>query len=95
MQSERAKYFMSTHFWGPAANWGFVAAGLIDTQKPAEKVSMNMTGVLCVYSALFMRFATQIRPANTLLFACHATNEAVQLYQLQRCYRARLPAPAT
>ena len=48
-----------------------------------------MHAVLCVYSALFMRFATQIRPKNYLLLACHATNEVVQLYQLRRYYRGR------
>ena len=36
-----------------------------------------------------MRFATQIRPKNYLLLACHATNEVVQLYQLRRYYRGR------
>lgn len=43
-----------------------------------------MTGVLCVYSVLFMRFAWVIQPRNYLLFACHASNEAVQLNQLRR-----------
>ena len=48
-----------------------------------------LLAVLCVYSALFMRFATQIRPKNYLLLACHATNEVVQLYQLRRYYHGR------
>ena len=29
----------TTHFWGPVANWGFVLAGLADSQKPAEVCS--------------------------------------------------------
>nr|GMD94890.1 mitochondrial pyruvate carrier 1-like [Ipomoea batatas] len=33
----------TTHFWGPVANWGFVVAGLVDTQKPPEMISGNMT----------------------------------------------------
>lgn len=45
-----------------------------------------MTISLCLYSALFMRFALVVQPRNLLLFACHATNEALQLYQLQRVY---------
>lgn len=24
------------HFWGPLANWGFVAAGIMDSNKPPE-----------------------------------------------------------
>jgi hypothetical protein len=40
--------------------------------------------VLCVYSALFMKFAIDVQPRNYLLFACHATNEVCQLVQLGR-----------
>jgi len=36
------------------------------------------------FSGLFMRFAWRVQPRNYLLFACHASNETVQLYQLQR-----------
>ncbi|CAN1129987.1 Mitochondrial pyruvate carrier 1, partial [Linum perenne] len=78
----------TTHFWGPIANWGFVAAGLADMQKPPEMISGNMTGVMCVYSALFMRFAWMVQPRNYLLLACHASNESVQLFQLSRWARA-------
>ena len=39
---------------------------------------------MCLYSALFMRFAWRVQPRNYLLFSCHASNEAVQLYQLSR-----------
>ncbi|RDX88364.1 Mitochondrial pyruvate carrier 1, partial [Mucuna pruriens] len=74
----------TTHFWGPVANWGFVAAGLLDMSKPPEMISGNMTAVMCVYSALFMRFAWMVQPRNYLLLSCHASNEAVQLYQLSR-----------
>ncbi|KAL6175018.1 hypothetical protein ACLB2K_051661 [Fragaria x ananassa] len=74
----------TTHFWGPVANWGFVAAGLADMSKPPEKISGNMTAAMCVYSALFMRFAWMVQPRNYLLLACHVSNETVQLYQLSR-----------
>ncbi|KAF9667996.1 hypothetical protein SADUNF_Sadunf15G0080900 [Salix dunnii] len=74
----------TTHFWGPVANWGFVAAGLADMEKPPEMISGNMTGAMCVCSALLMRFAWMVRPRNYLLLACHASNETVQLYQLSR-----------
>ncbi|EME32014.1 Mitochondrial pyruvate carrier 1 [Galdieria sulphuraria] len=74
----------TTHFWGPVANWGFVLAGLVDMYKPTEYVSVPMTSALCLYSGLFMRFAWRVQPRNYLLFACHCSNETVQLYQLQR-----------
>lgn len=35
-----------------------------------QKISGNMTGAMCIYSALFMRFALAIQPRNYLLFAC-------------------------
>ena len=64
----------TTHFWGPAANWGLVIAGLLDANKPPEKISANMTGVLFFYSCFFMRFAWRVQPRNYLLFACHFCN---------------------
>ncbi|GAV64304.1 UPF0041 domain-containing protein [Cephalotus follicularis] len=72
------------HFWGPALQWGVPVAAVLDTQKPPEMISGNMTAVLCVYSALFMRFAYMVQPRNYLLLACHVSNETVQLYQLSR-----------
>ncbi|KAG2499653.1 hypothetical protein HYH03_002591 [Edaphochlamys debaryana] len=92
----------TTHFWGPVANWGFVIAGLADMQKAPEIISPNMTGVMCVYSLLFMRFAWEVKPRNYLLLACHASNEVVQLTQLSRWYAwssaqkdaGAVPAPA-
>eukprot|EP00244_Chara_vulgaris_P011946 TRINITY_DN6095_c0_g1_i1.p2 TRINITY_DN6095_c0_g1~~TRINITY_DN6095_c0_g1_i1.p2 ORF type:complete len:134 (+),score=23.49 TRINITY_DN6095_c0_g1_i1:245-646(+) len=76
----------TTHFWGPVANWGFVLAGLADMRKPPDMISGNMTSAMCVYSGLFMRFAWMVQPRNYLLFACHASNESVQMYQLSRWY---------
>ncbi|KAF2350244.1 Mitochondrial pyruvate carrier [Trinorchestia longiramus] len=36
---------------------------------------------LCLYSAVFMRFAIKVKPQNMLLFACHVTNEIAQITQ--------------
>ncbi|PIA64524.1 hypothetical protein AQUCO_00100180v1 [Aquilegia coerulea] len=63
--------------------------GLVDAQKPPELISANMTGVMCVYSALFMRFAWMVQPRNYLLLASHTTNETVQLYQFSRWAKAQ------
>ena len=64
----------TTHFWGPVANWGFVLSGIMDRNKPPEKISARMTAVLVVYSTLFMRFAWMVTPRNFILLACHAAN---------------------
>ncbi|ORX56226.1 UPF0041-domain-containing protein [Hesseltinella vesiculosa] len=74
-------YITSTHFWGPVANWGIPLAALGDIKKDASLISGNMTGALCLYSALFMRFALAVQPKNYLLFACHFVNEGAQLTQ--------------
>jgi len=81
----------TTHFWGPVANWGFVVAAMADMKKPPQHISINMTSVLCVYSLLFMRFSWMVQPRNYLLLACHASNEAAQLFQLQRALRYHPP----
>ncbi|KAI8065119.1 hypothetical protein BC940DRAFT_304831 [Gongronella butleri] len=78
---EFRNYFMSTHFWGPVANWGIPIAAIGDTQKDASLISGNMTAALTLYSALFMRFALAVQPRNYLLFACHFVNEGAQLTQ--------------
>lgn len=67
----------------------FASQGILDAQKPPEMISPNMTSVLCIYSALFMRFALAIQPRNLLLFGVHATNEVVQLNQLRRWSQSR------
>lgn len=76
---------MTTHFWGPAANWGFVVAALMDiSDKKPEQISTRMSAVLAVYSALFMRFAWKVSPRNYLLLACHTCNCAAQLYLVNK-----------
>uniref|UniRef100_A0A2P2I7H7 Mitochondrial pyruvate carrier n=2 Tax=Hirondellea gigas TaxID=1518452 RepID=A0A2P2I7H7_9CRUS len=74
-------YLASTHFWGPIANWGIPIAAMADIKKPPEMISGKMTFALCLYSAMFMRFAIKVQPRNLLLFSCHITNETLQLMQ--------------
>ncbi|CAJ1791718.1 unnamed protein product [Sphenostylis stenocarpa] len=74
----------TAHFWGPAVNWGIPIATVVDTRKPAETINGRMTTVMCVYSALYMRFAWMVQPRNIHLLICHASNETLQLYQLSR-----------
>ncbi|CAL00701.1 pyruvate transporter MPC1 [Aspergillus niger CBS 101883] len=74
-------YFCSTHFWGPASNFGIPIAAVMDTQKDPEIISGQMTGALVIYSGTFMRYALAVSPKNYLLFACHAVNFSAQLTQ--------------
>ncbi|XP_066993826.1 mitochondrial pyruvate carrier 1 [Anabrus simplex] len=78
---EFREYLMSTHFWGPVANWGIPIAAIADTQKSPEIISGKMTIALTLYSCMFMRFAWKVQPRNMLLFACHFTNTAAQTVQ--------------
>ncbi|XP_073100875.1 mitochondrial pyruvate carrier 1-like isoform X1 [Elaeis guineensis] len=75
--------------FGTVNTFGHWDMGLVDTQKPPEMISGNMTAVMCVYSGLFMRFAWMVQPRNYLLLACHTSNESVQLYQLSRWAKAQ------
>jgi len=79
-----ADYFCSTHFWGPASNFGIPIAAVLDTQKDPEIISGRFTGVLVVYSAVFMRYAMSVSPRNYLLFTCHAVNCGAQATQMYR-----------
>ena len=78
----------TVHFWGPLANWGLVLAGILDANKPPEKISANMTTVLFFYSCLFMRFALRVQPKNYMLFTCHLSNASCQGYLLYRKFKA-------
>ncbi|CAK8541136.1 unnamed protein product [Lathyrus sativus] len=79
----------TTHFWGPTFNWSLPIAAAMDTQKPPEKISVNMTTGMCLYSGIFMRFAWVVKPRNIHLLICHMSNETVQLYQLSRWIRSQ------
>ncbi|KNE69589.1 protein 44-like protein [Allomyces macrogynus ATCC 38327] len=78
---EFRSYLMSTHFWGPVANWGLPLAAIADMKKDPELISGNMTIAMSVYSILFMRFAWMVKPRNYLLLGVHVTNETAQLIQ--------------
>lgn len=82
---------LTTHFWGPVANWGLVLSAMYDASfKGPEVISLPMTGTLVVYSSLFMRFAWLVQPRNYLLFACHSFNVTAQLNQLRRGIQYKL-----
>ncbi|NP_001088849.1 mitochondrial pyruvate carrier 1 S homeolog [Xenopus laevis] len=83
-------YLMSTHFWGPVANWGLPIAAINDMKKSPEIISGRMTFALTCYSLMFMRFAYKVQPRNWLLFACHLTNECAQLIQGGRLIKHKL-----
>lgn len=49
-----------------------------------EVISVSLTPVLIVYSAMFTRWAWIVNPRNTFLAACHVTNIVAQSNQLRR-----------
>jgi len=82
---------MTTHFWGPVANWGLVASAAYDAGfKGPEIISLPMTGTMIVYSSLFMRFAWCVQPRNMILLACHSFNVLAQGNQLRRALEYKL-----
>ena len=66
---------MTTHFWGPVANWGLAGSGIYDAAlKGPEIINERMSATQCLYSALFCRFAWLVQPRNYILFSCHGAN---------------------
>ncbi|KAL8723670.1 MAG: hypothetical protein Q9225_000113 [Loekoesia sp. 1 TL-2023] len=80
-------YFCSTHFWGPASNFGIPIAAISDIRKDPELISGRMTAALTLYSAVFMRYSVAVTPKNYLLFACHFINFGSQSTQGVRFLR--------
>lgn len=76
---------MTTHFWGPVANWGLGLSGAYDAAMLGpEVINERMSGTQVIYSALFMRFAWQVQPRNYILFSCHGFNVCAQANQVRR-----------
>lgn len=76
---------MTTHFWGPAANWGLAGSGIYDALlKGPEIINERMSATQVLYSGLFARFAWCVQPRNYLLLSCHVTNMGAQSNQLRR-----------
>lgn len=76
---------MTTHFWGPIANWGLALSGIYDAStKGPEIINERMAATQVVYSAFFVRFAWQVAPRNYILASCHTANVLAQSNQLRR-----------
>lgn len=87
-------WWNSAELWGKLgalAGWGMSGAAIYDAfNSGPEIISLNMTGVLIVYSSLFARWAFIVKPQNLLLASCHAANVAAQLNQLRRALQYKL-----
>lgn len=86
--AKKTSWWDSAEFWGGAgaiAGWGMSGAAIYDaSQLGPEVISLNMTGVLMVYSSLFARWAYVVKPRNMALCLCHVTNVIAQSNQLRR-----------
>eukprot|EP00040_Diaphanoeca_grandis_P003163 m.23995 g.23995 ORF g.23995 m.23995 type:complete len:275 (-) comp14445_c0_seq1:335-1159(-) len=87
-------WWNSAEFWGACgavAGWGMTGAAIYDatTQGP-EIISLNMTGVMIVYSSLFARWGFIVNPQNLLLSACHVSNVVAQCNQMRRAVEHKL-----
>lgn len=84
----------NVQFWataGAIAGWGMSGAAIYDASRSGpEIISLNMTGVLILYSSLFARWAWIVQPRNSLLAACHATNVVAQSNQIKRALEYKM-----
>ena len=93
-QKDNGGWWHSANFWGAMgalAGWGMSGSAIYDAaQQGPEVISLTMTPVLMVYSALFARWAWVVQPRNTFLAACHATNVVAQSNQLRRALEYKM-----
>eukprot|EP00571_Detonula_confervacea_P012190 CAMPEP_0172298742 /NCGR_PEP_ID=MMETSP1058-20130122/1257_1 /TAXON_ID=83371 /ORGANISM="Detonula confervacea, Strain CCMP 353" /LENGTH=311 /DNA_ID=CAMNT_0013008031 /DNA_START=17 /DNA_END=952 /DNA_ORIENTATION=+ len=86
--AKSSSWWDSAEFWGRCgalAGWGMSGAAIYDAlESSPELISLNMTGVLLVYSSLFARWAFVVKPQNLLLAGCHLTNIFAQGNQFRR-----------
>lgn len=76
---------MTTHFWGPVANWGLSLSAMYDASCCGpEIINERMSATQVVYSSLFMRFAWCVQPRNYILLSCHTANVGAQSNQIRR-----------
>jgi len=61
-----------------------MTGSMYSMQTGGVKSTRCRSAALAVYSLFFMRFAWMVQPRNYLLLACHASNEAGQLYLLKK-----------
>jgi Mitochondrial pyruvate carriers len=89
-----SSWWNSAELWGgfgALAGWGMSGAAIYDAyMQGPEIISLNMTGVLIVYSSLFARWAWVVKPQNLLLCSCHVTNVGAQLNQLRRALEYKI-----
>lgn len=94
MEAAPKGYWHSAQFWGglgALAGWGMSGAAIYDaTLGGPEVISLTMTPVLIVYSALFARWAWIVKPQNLALCACHVTNVLAQGNQLFRALEYKI-----
>ncbi|XP_063900051.1 probable mitochondrial pyruvate carrier 1 isoform X2 [Zophobas morio] len=69
-----------------AVNWTIPIAALSSLRDDPSTINSGLTSALIVYSGLFMRWSLAISPPNYVLFACHVTNEILQVVQLGRWF---------
>lgn len=93
-QKDNGGWWHSANFWGAMgalAGWGMSGSAIYDAaQQGPEVISLTMTPVLMVYSALFARWAWVVQPRNTFLAACHVTNVVAQSNQLRRALEYKM-----
>lgn len=87
---------MTTHFWGPIANWGLSLSAIYDANTLGpEVINERMSATQVAYSGLFCRFAWMVQPRNYILLGCHTANVSAQSNQLRRWGQHKLETEPT
>lgn len=74
----------TVHFWAPAMKWSLVIAGLKDTNRPVETLSLTQNTALAATGIIWSRYSLVIIPKNYQLFSVNIFVGAIGIYQVAR-----------
>lgn len=74
----------TSQFWAPTFKWALSAVGLMDLQRPVDKVSTNQQIALCATGFIWTRYSLAIIPKNYNLFAVNLSLATVGCFHLYR-----------
>ncbi|CDW58239.1 MPC domain containing protein [Trichuris trichiura] len=71
-------------FWAPAFKWALVLAGLADSARPPERLSVSQSSALAVTGLVWSRYSLVIVPKNWSLFGVNLLVGTIGIVQLLR-----------
>ncbi|XP_017757499.1 PREDICTED: mitochondrial pyruvate carrier 2-like [Eufriesea mexicana] len=71
-------------FWAPTIKWGLVLAGLGDTNRSPDTISLYQAASLMITGAIWSRYSLVVTPKNYNLFSVNAFMSLTEAYNFIR-----------